>query len=230
MAAASLRCSEGYNRSAMFDFISTEFNRSLSETVAWCASQSLTADVAETAAIRHRRALFEESGRLMQQAYERVNHSWFRRNVLKTREWRRAAMLSKEADPLSLAQLQSQLRTPTLKPAFAFDEFGSDTPWAEAVAEVVAKRSQLVSLSSPSEHDAPEAGGRLLFYVPSENLADGAAQYSSNGFFDVNNVPPWDIWVAFSERTLVSWVPTALVELAQKGIDVNPEGCIRWAD
>lgn len=214
----------------MFDFMSTEFNRSLSATVAWCASQPLTADVAESAAIRHRRALFEESGRLMQQAYERVNHSWFRRNVLKTKEWRRAAMLSKEADPLSLAQLQSQLRTPTLKPGFALDEFGSDAPWAEAVAGVVAKRSQLVSLTSPPEHDAAKAGGRLLLYVPSENLADGAAQYSSNGFFDVNNVPPWDIWVAFSERTLVSWVPTALVELAQKGIDVNPEGCIRWAD
>jgi hypothetical protein len=230
MAAASLSCSEGYNRSAMFDFISTEFNRSLSETVAWCASQPLTADVAESDAIRHRRALFEESGRLMQQAYERVNRSWFRRNVLKTKEWRRAAMLSKEADPLSLAQLQSQLRTPTLRPAFALDEFGSDMSWAEAVAEVVAKRSQLVSLTSPPEHGAAEAGGRLLLYVPSENLADGAAQYSSNGFFDVNNVPPWDIWVAFSERTLVSWVPTALVELTQKGIDVNPEGCIRWAD
>ena len=59
---------------------------------------------------------------------------------------------------------------------------------------------------------------------------DGAAKYSSNGFFDVNNVPPWDIWVAFSEQTLVSWVPPMLLELAQKGIDANPEGCIRWAD
>jgi hypothetical protein len=214
----------------MFDFTSTDFKRSLSETVAWCSLQPLTADVAESADIRHRRVLWEESGRLMQQAYERVNRSWFRRNVSKTKEWRRSVMLSKEADPLSLAQLESQLRTPTLKPTFALDDSGMDAPWAEAVAELVAKRAQLVSLTSPPEHDADEASGRLLLYVPSENLADGAARYSSNGFFDVNNVPPWDTWIAFSERTLVSWVPTALVELAQKGIDVNPEGCIRWAD
>jgi len=214
----------------MFDFTSTDFKRSLSETVAWCALQTLTADVEESAAIRHRRALFEESGRLMQQAYARVNRSWFRRNVSKTKEWRRSVILWKEADPLSLAQLGGQLRTPALKPTCAPDESSVDTPWAEALAGVVASRARVVSLTSPPEHYADEAGGRLLLYVPSENLADGAAQYSSNGFFNVNNVPPWDIWVAFSERTLVSWVPMALVGLAQKGIDVNPEGCIRWAD
>jgi hypothetical protein len=73
-------------------------------------------------------------------------------------------------------------------------------------------------------------GGRLLLYTPSENLACGAAEVSSNGFFDVNNVPPWDIWVGFSERTLVSWVPPALIEVAQMGIYVNPEECIRWAN
>jgi hypothetical protein len=139
-------------------------------------------------------------------------------------------MLSKEADPLSLAQMEGHLRTPALKPTFAPDESSVDAPWAEALAEVVANRARVMSLTSPPEHYADEAGGRLLLYVPSENLADGAAQYSSNGFFNVNNVPPWDIWVAFSERTLVSWVPMALVGLAQKGMDVNPEGCIRWFD
>ena len=35
---------------------------------------------------------------------------------------------------------------------------------------------------------------------------------------------------AFSERTLVNWVPRGLVELAEKGIDAHIEGCIRWAD
>jgi hypothetical protein len=27
---------------------------------------------------------------------------------------------------------------------------------------------------------------------------------------------------------VVSWVPTSLVEVAARGIDVNPEGCIAW--
>lgn len=212
----------------MFDVTSTDFKRSLSETIAWCASQPLTTAVAESAAIRHRRVLFEESGRLMHQAYELVNRSWFRRNVSNTKEWRRGMTLLREANPNSLPQLKSQLRSPTLKPTFGLDEFGIDAPWAEAVMEVVTKRSQFVGQTSRQEGDG--SGGRLLLYVPSENLADGAAEYSSNGFFDVNNVPPWDIWVHFSGITLVSWVPPELVEPAQKGIDVNPEACIRWAD
>jgi hypothetical protein len=122
-----------------------------------------------------------------------------------------------------------QLRSATLKPGFTLDEFGMDTLWAEAVAEVVAKRSQLIGQISAREGSDDETGARLLLFVPSETLFDGAAQLSSNGFFDPDNVPPWDIWVDFSERTLVSWVPPAMVEAAQMGIDVNPEGCIRWA-
>jgi hypothetical protein len=214
----------------MFDFTSTDFKRSLSETVRWCASQHLTADVAESDAIRHRRTLFDESGRLMRQAYERVNRSWFRRNVSKTQEWHRSMTLLKEAAPDSLVLLKDQLRSAMLKPSFPLDKFGLDAPWGDAVAEVVEKRAQLVGQPSSLERDTTEPDGRFLFYVPSENLADGAAQYGSNGFFDVNNVPPWDIWVAFSERTLVSWVPSVLVELAEKGIDAHIEGCIGWAD
>jgi len=80
-----------------------------------------------------------------------------------------------------------------------------------------------MSKISPGECSCNEAGGQLLLYNPNENLACGAAEHSSNEFFDVNNVPPWDIWVDFSEDTLTSWVPPALVDVAQTGIDVNPE-------
>jgi hypothetical protein len=213
----------------MFDFNSARFGRSLTETVAWCAAQSLTAHSADPAAIRHRRVLVEHSEQLLQQAQERVNRSWFRRSVSKTKEWHRALTFLKEVRD-SLGPLEHTLRSITLRPSFTLEEFGTDVPWAEAVAEVVAKRSQLVGQTSPEKGTGDEASGRLLLYIPSDNLADGAAQHSSNGFFDVNNVPPWDIWVDFSERTLVSWVPPVLVEAAQMGIDVNPEGCIRWAD
>lgn len=49
-------------------------------------------------------------------------------------------------------------------------------------------------------------------------------------FFDVDNVPPWDIWVGYTDGALLTWVPTALIEAAQMGIDANPEQCIHWAD
>lgn len=39
------------------------------------------------------------------------------------------------------------------------------------------------------------AGGRLLAYLQDTNLCDGAAEAASEGFFDVDNVPPWDTWV-----------------------------------
>lgn len=83
-------------------------------------------------------------------------------------------------------------------------------------------------------------GGRLLVYFPDADLADGAAESVSGGFFDVHNVPPWDTWIALAEdqngpapsyaQYVVSWVPQGLVACAQEGIDVNPEECIVWLD
>ena len=70
------------------------------------------------------------------------------------------------------------------------------------------------------------AGGRLLLFVPAETLDDGAARYSSKGFFDVHNSPPWDTWIGFIDQHVVSWVPPQLIELANAGVEVNPEQCI----
>ena len=90
------------------------------------------------------------------------------------------------------------------------------------------------------------AGGRLLVFAPDETLCDGAAEEETNGFFDVENAPPWDSWVALfhcetwpigsavqrdhSCDYLVSWVPSAYVDVADRGIEVNPETCIMWLD
>ena len=81
------------------------------------------------------------------------------------------------------------------------------------------------------------AGGRLLAYFPDAELSDGAAEAETRGFFDVNNAPPWDTWVALfrdeggdlsTSDCLVAWVPGALVESVDRGIYVNPEQCILW--
>jgi hypothetical protein len=84
------------------------------------------------------------------------------------------------------------------------------------------------------------AGGRLLVYGPDEELSDGAAEVETDGFFDVANCPPWDTWVAFMEEPppapqgrvayLISWVPREFLDLVDRGIQVNPEQCIRWLD
>lgn len=76
-------------------------------------------------------------------------------------------------------------------------------------------------------------GGRLLVYYPDEQLADGAAEEASGGFFDADNVPAWDTWVGLyqdegGEDYLVSWIPPSLLEIVDAGVRVNPEECIRW--
>ena len=82
-------------------------------------------------------------------------------------------------------------------------------------------------------------GGRLLISFPDGNLCCGAAEQQTDGFFDVDNVPPWDTWVlywedeeknvdSFAAEYLIAWVPPAFVESANEGINVNPEQCIMW--
>jgi hypothetical protein len=83
------------------------------------------------------------------------------------------------------------------------------------------------------------AGGRLMINFPNNDLACGAAEQETAGFFDVNNVPPWDTWVtyfqdqqqnidSFDNEYLIAWIPPAFVDLANEGINVNPEQCIMW--
>jgi hypothetical protein len=74
-------------------------------------------------------------------------------------------------------------------------------------------------------------GGRLLYYEPSRSLWDGAACGASGGFFDLENAPPWDVWLCFADESfLVSWVPPAFLDRAAHGIEVNPECCINWVE
>jgi hypothetical protein len=164
-----------------------------------------------------------EAGNLYKEAYKRGE--LYADGTL----YQRGRALFEQADMASLFLLHEQLRTPDLLKEDE-QEALSATTFAEAFSLVTARRSERmkqfnVRLTSPS---LPE-DGRLLHYWPHENLACGAAEYSSNGFFDQNNVPPWDTWISFDGRVLVSWVPAILIPLAQDGIDANPEACIAWA-
>jgi hypothetical protein len=214
-----------YNR-IMPDFSSEQFQSSVADTLAWCKMKAIGMD-ASAEDIQRRHALYAQAEQHWEEAQETVKRGWLRRKITETKQWQNAMALLKQIRD-SLGPMDRKLRSPELKPSFSLDEFGDDALWAKAVAEVVARRSRLTAGISVEKRDT-NVGGRLLLYTPSENLACGAAEASSNGFFDVNNVPPWDIWVDFSEGTLVSWVPPALLDVAQMGIYVNPEACIRWA-
>ena len=84
------------------------------------------------------------------------------------------------------------------------------------------------------------ATGRFMLYFPDENLADGYAEVVSGGFFDVDNLPAYDTWVSFlseedyprqsARRYLLCYVPAPLIDVADAGIEGNPEECIVWLE
>lgn len=86
----------------------------------------------------------------------------------------------------------------------------------------------------------PVRGGRLVVYYPDADLADGAAEEETAGYFDAFNTPPWDTWVGYFQEDrggddpygnyLLAWVPPVFVPAVERGIHVNPEQCIRWLD
>ena len=81
------------------------------------------------------------------------------------------------------------------------------------------------------------AKGKLIVHFPNMNLACGVAEVITNGFFDHNNVPPWDTWVGYfkdsSKHTqeasyLISWVPPVFIASVDKAINAIPEECVLW--
>jgi hypothetical protein len=128
----------------------------------------------------------------------------------------------------------SSLRSDSLRPSVLVSDR------ANAVRQILSCRAAWdpdVRAAAPVRTRDDVGGGRLLLYFPDATLADGAAEAETGGFFDVENVPPWDTWIALLRDDsagisctdyLVSWVPGPLVTSVQRGIDVNPEECILW--
>jgi len=129
--------------------------------------------------IRQRQALYAQAERHWEEAQETVKRGWLTRKITETKQWQNAMALLKQIRD-SLGPMGRKLRSPELKPSLSLDEFGDDALWANAVLEVVTKRSRLTAGIS-AEKGETNVGGRLLLYTPSDNLACGAAEASSNG-------------------------------------------------
>lgn len=218
------------------------FKRRLNETISWCSSQELIGDPVEDARIVQRRAMSRRAAKLMGSAYRIFplyeRSTWISR-LMAWSKIRRATQINIEAERLMAAAdtgsivppLRQQLRSDVLRP-FAQDlaQWGADH--ASIVAQVGEARSEALRQSGKGSNSQSPAvcDGRLLLFAPEDNLSDGAAEYASMGFFDVENVPPWDTWIVMFGKYLVSWVPPQLIRLVQEGLDVNPEQCILWAN
>jgi hypothetical protein len=200
-------------------------SKALNETISWCLRQSFSSSSQETPEMLHRRWLTKEAGKLLQ-------HAGHGQEALNSPAWRKAMDMLKEADPDSLAPLEHQLRSPQLKPRQALGENITDIERQLLVTEVVSHRANLLALSGNigPGRTLQDPEGRLLVHYPAENVSDGASKYASKGFYDPFDAPPWDLWVSYDRGELISWVPDALISLAQAGIDANIVDCIHWAD
>lgn len=108
-----------------------------------------------------------------------------------------------------------------------------------SVQNVCDRRAELLKSSGlAASFPRSMPAGKLLLYAPDVNLFDGAAEDATRGFFDLDNVPPCDFWIAYVvqrepkrkfDSFLICWIPGALVDLVDSGIRANPEECIVWA-
>jgi hypothetical protein len=208
----------------MADLYSQLFSGLLADTIAWCRLKAKPLEVVSHK-VRHRQASYALAEHQWNEAIQVRDRDGLR-SVVGIEQYKNASALLKEVRD-GMGPMDRIFRSPELKPSFSLDEFGDDTKWGKAVGEVVSQRAGFV-VGLLDKQSVSYKGGRFLLYTPAEDLACGAADQSSNGFFDTNNVPPWDLWLGFSDGTLVSWVPPALIDVASMGIFVNPEECLRW--
>ncbi len=136
----------------------------------------------------------------------------------------------------------NSLRTAELRPP-SFLQLDS-VPRREAMIDtLIEKRFKLLRFNGKYRILPAKglAGGRLVVYDPDQNRFDSMALVEWFGYFDWDNLPPWDTWIAYvrdEERErqglshpsyLVAWVPPDLIERADAGIRANPERCLLWA-
>lgn len=87
--------------------------------------------------------------------------------------------------------------------------------------------------------DAPS--GRLLVCEFDMSIGGGEAEVASRSLFDVDDRPPWDLWLLAWGRTrrsqpdepipcLLAWIPDEWVERAEAGIAANPTRALYWVD
>src|SRR5882724_3082569 len=134
------------------------------EVALWCSLQAVTGLHRDSPDEARRRRLVKEAGFLLTSA-RYPGDSWLQRSLPNGRRWTRAMNLIREADSDSLAPLEHQLRSSTLKPA---DSIGSSSCSEELRQEtvngVITLRSSLIKSQLRSEHTIPgsQVRGKIL--------------------------------------------------------------------
>jgi len=86
-------------------------------------------------------------------------------------------------------------------------------------------KQRLDTIGAVPEGISAPMPGRVLLAEIDVTLHDGASEWESQGFIDIEDLPPIDTWfhvLHFEKRIfLCAWIPQAFVDLAEAGIRVN---------
>jgi hypothetical protein len=132
-------------------------------------------------------------------------------------------------------------RTPALEPALEED---AHLAALDAALVWLADRRARALAALPADGDgaaSPEVRGRLVVCEIDGSIGGGEAEAASRGLFDVDDRPPWDLWLVAYGRTrstqpddpircLVAWLPEPWWALADAAIAACPTRCVYWAD
>ena len=123
--------------------------------------------------------------------------------------------------------------------------YSCDIDWASMVHQLgITRRRLLESVGkAPMRPAGGLGGGRLVVFDPWVTIGLGTARTYSGGYFDADDLPPWDTWVMqvpepspaprvdprrVTPHYLVAWVPPAYLNWATPGIETNAEGNLQW--
>jgi uncharacterized protein (TIGR02996 family) len=184
-------------------------------------------------------------------------HGWyFHAGLALTREQLVTAFRLRLAETIGFCagQTQSALRHWELDPRMLTGwlagrggwPYSDEIDWPAMVLQVAIARRRILEREgrARSHLAAGVAGGRLLLFDPWVAIGTGEARTYSAGYFDADNLPPWDTWVfqvpepspvvrhhppaRVTPHYLVAWVPPAFVQRAGLGVQTNEEGSLQW--
>lgn len=142
-------------------------------------------------------------------------------------DWSNALRSKELALPASIVFPDSCRTPPGSEVSAAFDDF------LKTRSSLVA-RSNLFDPTARQSRDESRRDRSLLLMNWSGSLYDGAVEPETNGFLDLDGMPPWDSWLMLvypspsHSMCLLSWVPSWASEDVGRSITIDAAECYSW--
>lgn len=133
---------------------------------------------------------------------------------------------------VDIAEPKWCLRSDALKPDCDYHSPNDPTLSndATAIRFVVQRRHNAIAQLGKTTLSPNLHGGRLLLcYFDETNHNEGSAD-ESRWYYDGNDNPPWDTWVACLNDVLISWVPPQFLAPAADGMAVECCQMLMWLE